>query len=110
MEIDRKIEEAEKNLKELKEEKEQIERSIRYSRFDTFEVKVAELLHEKLCTLNHIDMCGWYYGNWSDEVLNYSREEYLKKAKEVINFLNVFGFSENNMLDFIENFITIIKN
>jgi len=105
MEIDEKIKETEEKLKDLKEEKERIERTIRLSKFNRLDISVAELLHEKLCTHNHIDMCDWYYGEWDAKILNYSKKEYLKRAKKLVSFLRVFGFSESNMLDFVKNFI-----
>ena len=47
-------------------------------------IKMAEILHQKLCRHNHTDMCDWYYGNW-EEPLNYSRKRYLEKADELLN-------------------------
>lgn len=52
--------------------------------------KLAEIIHDKRCRWNHTDGCGWFYESW--ENIGYSRQEYLKKADEVI--------SKNPDLDF----------
>ena len=48
-----------------------------------YEYRLATFLHEKLCTWNHTDGCGWFYdrGDWSES----SRQDYLQKAKKLIS-------------------------
>ncbi len=45
--------------------------------------RLAELLHDKLCTLNHTDYCGWYYGSWKSP-LDHARRQYLARAEQVL--------------------------
>lgn len=44
--------------------------------------QIATMLHDKKCSSNHEDQCTWFYdtGNWQE----YSRKEYLEKAKKVL--------------------------
>jgi hypothetical protein len=109
MDIDEKIKEAEKNLKNLKEEKSIIEKKIRASKYNSLDIKIAEYLHERLCHHNHTDMCGWYYGEWSDEVLRGSRKEYIEKAYKLRLYLNSCGINDESVLYFIKGFVEIIK-
>lgn len=74
--INSEITRLEKEILKLKKEKENIPEM-------TNEIKLAELLHFKLCRHNHIDQCDWDYGNWKD--LNYSRKEYLNKAVKLLS-------------------------
>ena len=110
MEIDEEIKELKSKIDELKREKEKIEEKIRMSKLDFLTIKIAEILHEKLCHLNHTDMCSWYYGEWSDEVMNYAKEEYYKKAKELIKFLDNCSInSPDFVVSFVKNFLNIIE-
>lgn len=47
--------------------------------------QLANFLHEKTCSGNHTDQCGWYYGpnDWND----YSHKKYLKLADEVLEIV-----------------------
>ena len=110
MKIDKEIKELESKIDKLKKEKEDLEKSIRKSRFDSFTIEVAELLHEKLCHVNHTDMCSWYYGEWDDETLNYAKEFYYEKAKKLIEFLYNYNISSPNLvISYVKNFLNIIK-
>lgn len=59
MEIDQEIARLEAELAKKKEKREEL-RSL------TPTQQFAEELHEMLCSLDHTDRCGWYYGDWSD--------------------------------------------
>jgi len=108
MNIDDQIEETTNKLKELKKEKEEIKKEKRRSNLDEEVINIAEILHEKLCTYNHTDGCGWFYGKWSDENLQYSKKEYYDKASELIKFVvNNFYIQINHQVDsnLLKNFI-----
>lgn len=51
---------------------------VRSSRHD-----LAEFLHRKLCTRNHLDGCGWYYSenDWSE----FEHQRYLKMAFKMLD-------------------------
>lgn len=51
------------------------------------EIRLAEELHARKCSLNHTDMCGWFYENW--ERPGYARKRYLEQARTI---LTQFGF------------------
>lgn len=80
-----KIRELQEKIDELTNELESEQEEIRRSNLDPEEIEIAELLHEELCHHNHTDGCGWYYGNWGDKVLEYSRQQYLDKARKLIS-------------------------
>ena len=44
--------------------------------------RLAEALHEKLCSGNHTDGCSWHYESW--ERPGYSREYYTKMAGKIL--------------------------
>jgi len=46
------------------------------------EWKIADILHSRMCRLNHIDQCGWDYASWQKP--DGTREEYLKKALAIL--------------------------
>ncbi len=49
---------------------------------DGRDYELASFLHERLCTHNHTDGCGWHYddGSWTE----YSRKKYLTRARALI--------------------------
>jgi hypothetical protein len=66
----------------LKQKAELEKKLARSTDIPTIEKEIAELLHSKLCHWNHTDGCNWFYdnGSWNES----SRQEYLKKAKNVL--------------------------
>lgn len=66
--------------------------------------QLAISLHDKLCTWNHTDGCGWHYfikdgvHDWGD----YSHEKYLQKARMVMARLKCEPVTEHNVADFIK--------
>ncbi len=73
------IAELEAKLAEKKKEK---------AKFDAMpeRQRLAEIIHEKQCTWNHTDGCGWYYESW--EKPGYSRNEYLEKADKLLKIVD----------------------
>ena len=49
-------------------------------------IKLAELIHAKMCRWNHTDGCGWHYETWDN--VGYARSEYLKKAIRILDEVN----------------------
>ncbi len=105
------LKEIDEKIKELEKKKEEIKRNIRLSKLNDEIISIADVLHKKLCTHNHTDMCDWYYGDWSDEDLRYSRKEYYEKAKELRKYVKEYTEMENpdTIYSFIKEFLTIIK-
>jgi len=92
--IKREIVELEKKLKELKEEKDKYNSLPR-------EYKYADLLHNALCTANHIDGCGWDYEGKEEDCdtwNEYTHKKYLNFAKALL----AVGFYEDLFLRFRE--------
>ena len=52
--IDSRIQELERELTTLKQKKEQLARL-------SVPQQLAIWLHDNMCTLNHVDQCGWFY-------------------------------------------------
>lgn len=75
MDYTEKIKDLEKELADLK-KRQKIEESLPPDK------KLAELLHERLCILNHTDGCGWEYESWDN--IGYSRKSYLDQAKKIL--------------------------
>lgn len=73
--IDRRRAELERELLELDDE-EQLLGSL------TPAQQLAEGLHDMQCHLNHTDMCGWFYDNWTDRAGN--RQRWVDKADAVL--------------------------
>lgn len=65
-------------------------------------IRVAEMLHDKTCHLDHNDMCGWYYEDWDNWKTTYAKKHYMEKAFKIIDLTN--GDEE-----FIENFIDALQ-
>lgn len=51
--------------------------------------ELAEALHDTLCTLNHTDMCGWYYEQYNGvaDWNGYAHGRYLVKADKLMKQL-----------------------
>lgn len=47
--------------------------------------ELATFIHERTCTSNHTDQCGWGYESWDDPSMNWTRMEYYKKAEAMLN-------------------------
>jgi len=45
--------------------------------------KLAEDLHDTMCTWNHIDGCGWWYEDWSGS----THAKYLERAEKIMKLL-----------------------
>lgn len=45
--------------------------------------KLADVIHEKTCTRNHIDMCGYHYSSWDNP--NWDRKQFLEKANNALD-------------------------
>lgn len=90
----KRIAEIESEMKKLeKEHKALIEK---YKNL-TPEQKFATVLHDTLCTSNHMDGCGWEYEKWENVQQSYAKKRYLKMARD----LTERGFNEDQALDFI---------
>ena len=48
------------------------------------DIRLAELLHKRLCHSNHADACDWHYGDWERTPLMYSRAQYLEMAHRIL--------------------------
>lgn len=78
-EFDDKIEELESDINRLKEEK------LSLQMLD-IERQNAAILHEKLCTRNHIDECEWFH-EIKDGVVNWEgpvHKDWIQKAQRLI--------------------------
>lgn len=73
------LSQVEQELAALNKRKAELEKTIASM---TPEKILAEKLHEKFCTWNHTDGCGWFYdrGDWTE----HSRQSYLKQASSII--------------------------
>ena len=69
-------------LVELKQKVKEQEQKIAEFKAMPDDKKLAEVLHEKQCHWNHTDGCDWYYESWNS--MGHSRQEYLKKAREIL--------------------------
>ena len=58
------------------------------------EFEVAEFLHKKFCKHNHTDGCGWHYKTWEDTPLEFSRKEYLARAKLLLEFVDADSIAQ----------------
>ena len=67
----------------------------------TPEMRVADFLHDEFCTHNHIDGCGYHYGDWKDSVANMrgSRIEWYERAERLL-----FKFSEIQIILFVDTY------
>jgi hypothetical protein len=80
-----------KTIAELEQEKDDLEIQIKVAKkvdklyHENPLYMLANILHDMDCRHNHTDGCGWFYFDWEklhpDGGLEYSRKEYLKKAK-----------------------------
>lgn len=79
LEIKQQIQNLERQLADLKRE----ENYKRFTPIDSFEKHLAVLIHEKTCTQNHANGCGWYYEIDNKELHDWtanSHSTYLKIA------------------------------
>lgn len=44
--------------------------------------KFAERLHDKCCSHNYTDYCGWFYEDWNGS----DRKHWLQKALELLDY------------------------
>ena len=84
---EKQIEQLEKEFNRKKAELEQESIKSKEHAIPEKEREAATILHDCLCHHNHTDGCGWYYdkGNWKE----YSRQEYLKKARKLLTEFNI---------------------
>jgi glutamate synthase domain-containing protein 3 len=75
LEFDKKINELQVELENVQNEK------MRFMRLNRTQ-RLAELLHEKLCSWNHTDGCSWHYESWDD--IGNARKRYLEKAENIL--------------------------
>jgi len=71
-------------LVELKQKVKDQENKIAEFKLMSDDKKLAEVLHEKQCHMNHTDGCGWHYESWSNLGTYSSRLRYLEKAREIL--------------------------
>lgn len=50
----------------------------------TSEMKLATLIHDKMCNWNHTDGCGWGYEDWD----GYSKKAYREKANAILSVVS----------------------
>jgi len=80
--IDRDIQNAKDELRKAQEKLAKLEQDKKKFEGLSDEQRLAELIHDSQCRWNHTDGCGWYYESW--DVPGYSKEEYLRKAKNIL--------------------------
>ena len=55
----------------------------------TEDQRLADILHSKLCKLNHTDRCGWCYESWDEPLVKHSvRQTYLDKARKLLAIID----------------------
>lgn len=82
--INRHIVDLEAQLKRLQELKKDVLESKTFS----IEYRIAKLLHQKFCMVNHEDMCGWFYEENMPNTWNQpTHKRWLGKAKWFLNKL-----------------------
>jgi hypothetical protein len=66
----------------------------------TPEQKLAEALHDAVCTWNHTDGCGWYYETWKMERgVNSEHARYLKKVRDLDDALRGYGLTVEQAIE-----------
>ncbi len=80
--LEQEIEEKRIELENLKKRKQE---------FDSLpnEYKLADLIHEKTCRSNHIDVCAFHYEKWPKDKISASwksslRFKYVQKARAIL--------------------------
>lgn len=90
---------AKKTIEELLQEKRAIEDAIKAEEKRTanytLAMRMAELLHDRGCTSNHEDYCGWHYENWSGP----TRKRYVKAAERVLREWDTIKVSDPRFVD-----------
>ena len=44
--------------------------------------KLADVIHDKTCKMNHIDVCGYHYSNWENP--NWDKDQFLARASKAL--------------------------
>ena len=80
--LEEKLEELHKEHAEKEQEIKDAIRKERALDISSEVIRVATILHEKLCHSNHADACDWFYdnGDWS----SWSRKKYVDQAKTML--------------------------
>jgi hypothetical protein len=54
------------------------------------ECKLADVIHEEMCTHNHTDGCGWHYESWEEGLKGkgWSKTQYIKKARKMLKIVD----------------------
>lgn len=93
--IDKELDSLRQSINELESRKEAVTSM-------SAEHRVACIIHESTCHLDHIEYCGWYYEidngihDWSN---GYAHKKYLEKA---VKLLEIDGVNEKNIVDILE--------
>lgn len=62
------------------------------------DIRLAEILHKKLCHWNHTDGCSWLYEKWSDALRPQSvKKEYLDMSRKILQEFNI-----NDAIKFVD--------
>lgn len=63
----------------------------------TDEQELAIVLHDKLCRVEHVEACSWFYevNGKTHDWKRYAHEKYLKKATNVMTELPHLAIEEN---------------
>lgn len=75
--FDKEIEELELKLRVLKDEKKIYDQMMP-------NIKLAELIHSKICNDSHTDECSWKYEKWDGLGIKTTRQLYLDKANIIL--------------------------
>jgi hypothetical protein len=74
-----------KKIKELESELRLKKEQVAYTVMPV-EHQLADMLHSKLCHLNHTDRCGWHYESWTR--IGTTRQSYIDKAKAILKIVD----------------------
>lgn len=70
-------------IRKKKEELAKLEAELDWLENRPEDIAIAELIHEKTCTSNHTDSCGWLYDKW-DEPSHGTKHRYLRHARNLM--------------------------
>lgn len=59
-----------------------------YNKLSNNEYKLAVLMHDRFCRLNHTDMCSWFYEFGENKEHIWTRSEHLKWYNSAVDFLD----------------------
>lgn len=65
--------------------------------------KLAEILHRKLCTNNHLDGCFWFYSDWEKYKTNPKSSDDRRYFVERANKLLSLNISLKDIISIINN-------